>query len=77
MDKSEMKNHSDRLVSDAEQKIAKILCALELQINATIESMDLASDEITTFSDSNRQILQRVKIEVFRVPGNNWAVRND
>lgn len=57
---------------DAEQKIAGILKALEIETGEVIESIELAGIEVTTIGDDRRMFQQQVHIFSHRLPGHCW-----
>lgn len=60
-------------LADAEQRIARILSALESATGAYVESLSINDLEVTTYEDDRPRYRRSVRIELKRLPGTEWS----
>ena len=65
--------NSSELVSKAESAIGAILAQLERDTGATVSELSITAIEATNLQDERRRFMQKVVIELFRTPGNQWS----
>jgi hypothetical protein len=63
---------TNKLITEAEMKISKVLAKLEADTGTVLERIEVRDTEVTTVGDRRPQWLRRVFIEMKPLPGTRW-----
>ena len=66
------KEGGNKKIEEAEDKINKILCQLEMDVSSIIKGIDIIDVDITNLHDRRQRIQRRVKIDLSNDPNTSW-----
>ncbi len=64
----------DDQTNSAEQRIAAVLAELEIATGSLVRRVEIFDLEVTRLTDTRRQMLRSVRIDLQPIPGTRWSV---
>ncbi len=68
-----MELNTNKLITDTEREIAKVLAKLETDTGMVVDTVEVKDINVTELGDSRTQLMRRVAIEMKRIPGARWS----
>lgn len=64
----------EKMVVEAEKKIARVLAELETNTGMVVDYLELNDIDVTTVGDDRPQLIRSLNIKMKRLPGTKWDI---